>query len=210
MDKKNFDQLIVGVQQMKAHMAGQHVEGIRITEISATKKIWITGLFFAPSVVFILLATLTPTRPFERIDQDILLLPIGWFLSAFLLLLYAMMMFHFSFRRTGYVFIALAFLSVQTLTVSFFYDAVNRYGIDPQQSAVALASVTTKTELPCKNSAITCSYRIELAPTLENQIFRFSVKKLDGQNIQLGDRIEIEILNGNYTGYYLKNWKKTP
>jgi hypothetical protein len=32
MDKKNFEQLIVGVQQMKAHMAGQHVDGVRLTE----------------------------------------------------------------------------------------------------------------------------------------------------------------------------------
>jgi hypothetical protein len=32
MNKKNFDQLMAGVQQMKAHMAGQHVDGVRLTE----------------------------------------------------------------------------------------------------------------------------------------------------------------------------------
>jgi hypothetical protein len=33
MNKKNFDQLIQGVNEMKVHMAGQHVDGVRLTEL---------------------------------------------------------------------------------------------------------------------------------------------------------------------------------
>ena len=33
MDKEHFDQLIKGVRQMKRHMAGKRVPGLRITEV---------------------------------------------------------------------------------------------------------------------------------------------------------------------------------
>ena len=33
MDKEHFDQLIKGVREMKRHMAGKHVPGIRVTEL---------------------------------------------------------------------------------------------------------------------------------------------------------------------------------
>jgi hypothetical protein len=35
MDKKNFDQLIIGVQQMKAHIAGAVIRNVRVTEVIA-------------------------------------------------------------------------------------------------------------------------------------------------------------------------------
>lgn len=33
MDKEHFDQLVKGVREMKRHMAGKTVPGIRITEL---------------------------------------------------------------------------------------------------------------------------------------------------------------------------------
>ena len=38
MDKKHFDNLIAGVKEMKAHMAGRAVPGIRITEVVRPKR----------------------------------------------------------------------------------------------------------------------------------------------------------------------------
>jgi putative transcriptional regulator len=34
MDKEHFDQLVKGVRQMKRHLAGKPVPGIRVTEVS--------------------------------------------------------------------------------------------------------------------------------------------------------------------------------
>lgn len=33
MDKEHFDQLVKGVRQMKRHMAGKRVAGVRVTEV---------------------------------------------------------------------------------------------------------------------------------------------------------------------------------
>ena len=35
MDKEHFDQLVKGVREMKRHMAGKRVRGVRTTELSA-------------------------------------------------------------------------------------------------------------------------------------------------------------------------------
>ena len=35
MDKQHFDQLVKGVREMKRHMAGKRVHGVRTTELSA-------------------------------------------------------------------------------------------------------------------------------------------------------------------------------
>jgi putative transcriptional regulator len=37
MDKKHFENLIAGVKQMKAHMAGETVKGIRASEVTKPK-----------------------------------------------------------------------------------------------------------------------------------------------------------------------------
>jgi putative transcriptional regulator len=37
MDKKHFENLIAGVKQMKAHMAGGTVKGIRVSEVTKPK-----------------------------------------------------------------------------------------------------------------------------------------------------------------------------
>lgn len=37
MDKKHFENLIAGVKQMKAHMAGETVKGIRVSEVTKPK-----------------------------------------------------------------------------------------------------------------------------------------------------------------------------
>ena len=37
MDKKHFENLIAGVRQMKAHMAGETVKGIRVSEVTKPK-----------------------------------------------------------------------------------------------------------------------------------------------------------------------------
>ena len=34
MDKEHFDQLVKGVREMKRHMAGKRVPGIRVTEVA--------------------------------------------------------------------------------------------------------------------------------------------------------------------------------
>lgn len=34
MDKEHFDQLVKGVREMKRHMAGKHVPGIRVTKVA--------------------------------------------------------------------------------------------------------------------------------------------------------------------------------
>ena len=35
MDKQHFDQLVKGVREMKRHMAGKRVRGVRATELPA-------------------------------------------------------------------------------------------------------------------------------------------------------------------------------
>lgn len=35
MDKRNFDKLVKGVREMKRHMAGERVRGVRTTELPA-------------------------------------------------------------------------------------------------------------------------------------------------------------------------------
>lgn len=34
MDKRHFDQLVKGVREMKRHMAGKAVQGVRVTELA--------------------------------------------------------------------------------------------------------------------------------------------------------------------------------
>ena len=57
MDKQHFDQLVKGVREMKRHMAGKTVRGVRTTEIPA------------PDVRAIREAAQISQSPFAKIDR---------------------------------------------------------------------------------------------------------------------------------------------
>ena len=44
MDKEHFDRLVKGVRQMKRHMAGKVVRGVRTTEVASDPKSAIEAL----------------------------------------------------------------------------------------------------------------------------------------------------------------------